>query len=339
MRKSLAILLAMCLTIGMIGCGSSNAPKEESPAAENNDVEASEDVESEKPETESSGEFTVGFCPMDLSNNFWAAIANSFEAAGKEAGIKTVVADGKSDSATQVSALENFISQGVDVIVVGPVDSSSLTGVIAEAKEAGIPVITHTTAYEDATCNMNVDEMEMGTAIGQICGKWMADTFGEDADCKFAILTQSALEQTIGRENGIKAGIAEFCPNAVCATTIDAHTTDLGITAGENILAAHPDIVAIVGINDSGALGAYESCIAQEVGEDFFLGGVDGTEQALELISQGTIYRGTVYLNPVGTGQQFIEYAQTLRDGGEIPESFMVPVNAISAENIDEYKN
>ena len=135
MRKSLAILLAMCLSLGMIGCGSSSAPKEEPPAAENNDVEAAEEVESEKPETENSGEFTVGFCPMDLSNNFWAAIANSFEAAGKEAGIKTVVADGKSDSATQVSALENFISQGVDVIVVGPVDSSSLTGVIAEAKE------------------------------------------------------------------------------------------------------------------------------------------------------------------------------------------------------------
>ena len=62
-------------------------------------------------------------------------------------------------------------------------------------------------------------------------------------------------------------------------------------------------------------------------------------QDLLELISQGTIYRGTVYLNPVGTGQQFIEYAQTLIDGGEIPESFMVPVNAISAENIDEYKN
>ncbi len=338
MKKSLAILLAMGLILGLVGCGSSGTANE-SPTTENSNEETAENTESPEPAAENNDEFTVGFCPMDLSNNFWAAIANSFEAAGKDAGIKTVIADGKSDSATQVSALENFISQGVDVIVVGPVDSSSLSGVIAEAKEAGIPVITHTTAYKDATCNMNVDELEMGTAIGQICGKWMGETFGEDADCKFAILTQSALEQTIGRENGIKAGIAEFCPNAVCATTVDAHTTDLGIAAGENILAANPDIVAIIGINDSGALGAYETCVAQEVGDDFFLGGVDGTEQALELISQGTIYRGTVYLNPVGTGQQFIEYAQTLRDGGEIPESFMVPVNAISADNINEYKN
>ena len=170
MKKSLAILLAMGLILGLVGCGSSGTANE-SPTTENSNEETAENTESPEPAAENNDEFTVGFCPMDLSNNFWAAIANSFEAAGKDAGIKTVIADGKSDSATQVSALENFISQGVDVIVVGPVDSSSLSGVIAEAKEAGIPVITHTTAYEDATCNMNVDELEMGTAIGQICGK------------------------------------------------------------------------------------------------------------------------------------------------------------------------
>lgn len=336
MKKSLAILLALGLVFGLAGCGSSDSTEENTVS----ESEATEEAGTEEAtEVSADDDFTVGFCPMDLSNNFWAAIANSFQTAGEEAGIQTVVTDGKSDAATQVSALENFISQGVDVIVVGPVDSSSLTGVIAEAKEAGIPVITHTTVYEDATCNMNVDEIEMGTAIGSICGQWMAETFGEDATCQYAILTQSALEQTIGRENGIQAGIKEYVPNAECVTTIDAHTTDMGITAAENILAAYPDVVAIIGINDSGALGAYETCIAQGVGEDFFLGGVDGTEQALELISEGTIYRGTVSLNPVGTGQQFVDYALALRDGEEIPTEYMVPVSAVSAENVDEYLN
>ena len=183
----------------------------------------------------------------------------------------------------------------MDVIVVGPVDAESLQGVIGEAKNANIPVITHTTAYDDATCNMNVDEIEMGTAIGQLAGQWMVDTFGEEAGCKYAILTQSQLEQTIGRENGIQAGIEEFVPNAECVTKVDAHTTDLGMTAAENILSAHPDVCAIIGINDSGALGAYETVSARDMGDEFFIGGVDGTDQALELIKGGTIYRGTVY--------------------------------------------
>jgi len=278
---------------------------------------------------------------MDLSNNFWAAIANSFEAAGKEAGMKTIVSDGKSDAATQVAALEDYISQKIDVIIVGPVDSESLKGVIAEAKEAGIPVITHTTAYDDATCNMNVDELEMGLANGSACGEWMAKNYGADTKSKYAILTQRSLEQTIGRENGIQQGIEKYCPNAVLATTVDAYTTDMGITAGEDILTANPDIVAICGINDSGALGAFEACKAQGVTDPtkFFIGGNDGTEQALELIASGTIFQDSVYLNPVGTGQQFIDYALALKNGESIPESFMIPVSAITAANVADYMN
>ncbi|MBC5649474.1 sugar ABC transporter substrate-binding protein [Christensenella tenuis] len=332
MKKIIALVLGTLMVFGLAACSMSSPA--ESPGTDT-DVNAQASA-AEEPAA-ADGEFTVGFCPMDLSNNFWAAIANSFEEAGAEAGITTIVTDGKSDAATQVTALENFISQGVDVIVVGPVDAESLQGVIAEAKSANIPVITHTTAYEDATCNMNVDEIEMGTAIGQLAGQWMVDTFGEDASCKYAILTQSSLEQTIGRENGIQAGIEEFVPNAECVTKVDAHTTDLGMTAAENILSANPDVCAIIGINDSGALGAYETVSARDMGDEFFIGGVDGTDQALQLIKDGTIYRGTVYLNPVGTGQQFIDYALSLKNGEEIPESYMVPVNAISAENIDEY--
>ena len=109
--------------------------------------------------------------------------------------------------------------------------------------------------------------------------------------------------------------------------TVDGYTTDMGMTAAENILTAHPEVVAILGINDSGALGAYETCVAQGVDTDkFYIGGNDGTQQALELIKEGTIYRGSVDLNPVGTGELMIQYAVSLCNGESIPESYMVPV-------------
>jgi ribose transport system substrate-binding protein len=283
-------------------------------------------------------DITVGFCPMDLSNNFFANIANSLDRYAKEKGVTAIITDGGSDAAKQVAACENFISQGVDVIVVVPVDANSLKGVIAEAKEAGIPVITHTTFYEDATVNMNVDEFEMGYCNGSNCGQWMLDTFGGDAHVEYAILTQRSLEQSIGRENGIHASIAEYMPNAECVMTVDAHTTDLGITAAEDILTAHPGVCAILGINDSGALGAYETCVAQGVEPSkFFIGGNDGVQQALELIKAGTIYRGSVDLNPVGTGEMMIDYAIDLCNGIEVPSEYMVPVAAVNISNAEQY--
>lgn len=326
------------MVLSLAACATKSEPATTTQPAQTEAQTTPSASETEPAASTSDKQITVGFCPMDLSNNFFANIANSLRDAAEAANVKAIISDGKSDAATQIAALENYISQGVDVIIVVPVDTESLKGVIAEATQAGIPVITHTSEYADATCNMNVAELEMGQANGSACGKWMAETFGADADCKYAILTQRSLEQTIGRENGIMQGIAEYCPNAECVMTVDGYTTDMGMTAAENILTAHPEVVAILGINDSGALGAYETCIAQGVDTDkFYIGGNDGTQQALELIKAGTIYRGSVDLNPVGTGELMIEYAVALCNGESIPESYMVPVAAVTRDNVDEY--
>ena len=110
------------------------------------------------------------------------------------------------------------------------------------------------------------------------------------------------------------------------------------VTAAEDILTAHPDIVAIMGINDSGCLGAYETVVAQGIDQSkFFIGGNDGTEQALRLIKEGTCYRGSVDLNPVETGRLMIDYAIAACNGQEIPHEYMVPVAAVNIDNVDQY--
>ena len=87
---------------------------------------------------------------MDLSNPFFAQMANSAKEAAAEAGVEITVTDGQSDSQKQVTALENFISQGCDTIFVVPVDGEALKSTIADAQSKGIKVITHTTEIEGA---------------------------------------------------------------------------------------------------------------------------------------------------------------------------------------------
>ena len=304
MKKVIALILAALMVLGLAACAAKTTTTEQDTDTPAQTAPADKAAEETTAADAADKQITVGFCPMDLSNNFFANIANSLRNAADAANVKAIISDGKSDAATQIAALENFISQGVDVIIVVPVDAESLKGVIAEAKSAGIPVITHTTEYADATCNMNVAELEMGQANGSACGKWMAETFGADADCKYAILTQRSLEQTIGRENGIMQGIAEYCPNAECVMTVDGYTTDMGMTAAENILTAHPEVVAILGINDSGALGAYETCVAQGVDTDkFYIGGND---------SMDTIAKLSRYGAQVGSAVRFIGVPKTI---------------------------
>ena len=206
-----------------------------------------------------------------------------------------------------------------------------------EAEAAGIPVITHTTHYDAASAFISIDETEMGETLGSAAGQWMVDTFGEDEDVEYAVLTRSTLPQTINRSNGIQTGIAEYMPNAKCVTTVDAWLPDMGMEAAETILQGHPNVKAILGINDSGALGAYEACVAADVGDEFFIGGVDGTETAIKNINDGTIYRATVDIGPLPTGKMAVDYAIKLVQGKEVPAETMVEVKAITKDNAEEY--
>ena len=55
------------------------------------------------------------------------------EAAAKELGVDIVVMDPQADAARQVSMVEDCIAQQSDGIVVDPIESSALMGVIGEA--------------------------------------------------------------------------------------------------------------------------------------------------------------------------------------------------------------
>ena len=323
MRKKLfSALLAGCMVVAM---GRSMV------YAEADDTAAADE------ETLSGEGLKVGFCPMDLSNPFFALMADAAKEEADKTGVELVVTDGQSDAQKQVTALENYISQGCDAIYVVPVDEESLKASVEEAEAAGIPVITHTTHYDAASAFISIDETEMGETLGSAAGQWMVDTFGEDEDVEYAVLTQSTLPQTINRSNGIQTGIAEYMPNAKCVTTVDAWLPDMGMEAAETILQGHPNVKAILGINDSGALGAYEACVAADVGDEFFIGGVDGTETAIKNINDGTIYRATVDIGPLPTGKMAVDYAIKLVQGKEVPAETMVEVKAITKDNAEEY--
>ena len=91
------------------------------------------------------------------------------------------------------------------------------------------------------------------------------------------------------------------------AESVDETT---GLNAAETFLQQEPDLAMLIGINDAGALGAYQAfqeAIANgRDPESIFVGGMDGQTEALELIAdgggEGGIYRasGALILDDLG---------------------------------------
>ena len=73
----------------------------------------------------------------------WQRDRDVFVSTAQELGAEVNVQNGNGDAQEQIKQIEYFIDKKVDVLVVVPIDSYSLTEVIKKAKNAGIKVISY----------------------------------------------------------------------------------------------------------------------------------------------------------------------------------------------------
>lgn len=73
----------------------------------------------------------------------WNQDGENMKKSLEEAGYEVDLQYASNEVATQVSQVENMISNGCDILVIASIDGSSLGEPLSQAKEAGIPVIAY----------------------------------------------------------------------------------------------------------------------------------------------------------------------------------------------------
>ena len=119
MKKLLALLLALCMIVGLAACGQQAA----APAA--------------------SADNLVGVAMPTKDLQRWNQDGENMKNRLEKAGYSVDLQFGANDIPTQVSQIENMIANGCKVLVIASIDGDSLGTVLAQAKEKGIPVIAY----------------------------------------------------------------------------------------------------------------------------------------------------------------------------------------------------
>lgn len=309
MKKLITLLLALFLVVGLlVGCSGSSAKT-----------------------------YTIGVSCGDLSNPYFVSIVEGIRERAKELGNVTIVeADPKQDPAQQVSVIENFVTQGVDAIIVisfnTQVTNEALAAVLAEGK---IKVLVQSDVVDNTNVNVTAKNYDMGYTLGEAAGQYIASDMGGNASV--AILNYPDVEIIIDRENGMRDALAKFAPNAKVVATAKAGTPDQGTTAAETILQSNPDVDVILAINDAGALGAYAAVEAGKNTTVRFIGGIDALPEALAKIKEAGIYRATVDLNAKGNGRDDVDLIVKLLTGVAVEKDQGVSLKAVTAANISDY--
>lgn len=279
----------------------------------------------------------MGYTTMDLANPYFVAVVNGVKDRAAELGVNITIHDAKSDAAGQVTAIENFIAQGMDAIIVSPIDPKACEHLVDLARADGIPFINPHQLIIGNDANINLNDFDYGYAGGTIAGEFIANELGGVAEV--AILGFPQMEALIERANGIKAGILAKAPKAKIVAEVSANTPEQGMRAAETIMQAHPKVQVICGTNDAGALGAMEAIRAMGLNSPKFgVFGLDATGEALDKMKEkGSIYRGTVDIDPYGTGKLIIDVALKVIESGPIAEMVKIPMVPVTAANIANY--
>ena len=283
--------------------------------------------------------YTIGVSAADLSNPYFVALVDGIKAKAEELGnVTVIVEDPKQDPAKQLSAVENFVTQNVDGIIMIPFDLTAANEALADVfKEGKIKILSQSGAIDNANTNVAARDYDMGYALGVAAGKYIAAELGGEAE--IGMLNYPSLANIIEREQGIVDGIKEHAPNAKVVATAQGGTPDAGTAAAETWLQSNPNMSVIVSINDAGALGALAAVEgAPGVNEKFFIGGVDALDQALSEIKKDGYYKATVDNTPFDNGKLDLEIMMKMLNGETVDKNYNVQVKAVTKENIGDYE-
>jgi ribose transport system substrate-binding protein len=190
------------------------------------------------------------------------------------------------DVNTQATQVEQLINQQVDAILLAPVQADSLAPQLALAKEKGIPVIAvNAQLDDDSTLASSVQPDDV--AAGAQAAQMMIDHLKGAGN---VVVLQGALGSSfeINRTEGMGQAIAAAPGVTVLAEDAGNWSRDDSINLTRTWLNSFPDqIDGIIAQNDDMALGALQA--TREAGVDIPIVGIDGIEDALNAVADGSM--------------------------------------------------
>jgi len=329
MNRAFPILAVISGLVLGVGCGRVEAPEApSSPEAEVGETTVSAPEAETGAVAEGQG-WTIGMSQCNLGEPWRVQMnADIKQAADRHPEITLIFRDAQNDTLRQRAHIEEFVSQGVDLLIVSPKEAAPLTPPVAAAYRAGIPVIVLDRAVhgDEFTLFIGADNQ----LIGEAAGRWLAARLDGPAR---VVELKGLMTSTPGqdRHSGFRRGLE----GAEIEVVFEADMQWLEPNARremESALAREAQIDAVYAHNDPGAHGAWLAARAAGREEEMLFIGIDALpHEGQAYVSQGIL--DATFLYPTG-GEEAIEAAIKLLNGEELPKRIVLGTRLFTPENV-----
>ncbi len=342
MKKLLSIVVSVLMLTGLAaGCAAEPAATTAAATTAAATTAGEATTAAETTAAEAGKTFKVGYCINNFNDTFQTYIEKAVEdyvAANPELTLET--ADAQEDVIKQQDQVNTFIAQGVDALIVVPVDTSAMDPITKAAQDAGIPLCyvnrNPFSGMEDkmpegvyyvGSQEIKAGEMQMNYAGELLAGK------GGICILEGQLTNEGAVKRTQGVQD---TAAASFPDIKILALETGNWQRDQGMSLTENwITKFGAELNCVLANNDEMALGAVEALKAAGR-DDVIVMGVDAIPDALQAVKEGSL-AGTVLQDAVGQGEGSIKVIQSVLKGGTSESIIWIDFQLVTPENIDTF--
>lgn len=281
----------------------------------------------------------IGFMIWNASVPFYSNLIKGAQSTASKLGADVDIQSGNGDLSTEISVVQQFIAQNVDMILVTPSNAKGIVPVIKQANAAGIPVIAVNNRVDTSTgaeivTFVGVDDFTFGQKQGEL----LAQAVGENGKVAY-IIGKLGTSAQIDR----KAGLLDTLKAHPGIKIIEEQSADWdnakALAVTQDFLSRFPagSLDAILDQGPEGVTGANFLKQSGRTDVKFILG--DYPADVRNAIKSGAVH-GTVNQDPAPQGVAAIEDAvhwlKGEKDKVQAPNHYLeLPI--VTKDNVEQF--
>ena len=283
------------------------------------------------PMPKAAGDYTIGFSVYYTVDEVGGMLLDTMKEAAAEAGVELLVNDANYDQNAQNQAIEQWITQNVDGVILAPCDFTGVKDALDMLEAAGIPVVCL-----NAPLAGNTDCVVLSDCVGQgaIAGQILIDKLNADGTEIAGKVVYQTLPfvhpNAVTRTKGFKDSFEAY-PDIEFIELTGISPED-HYTAFEGALMANPDMIGAWGLYSSATIGMENA--KKAAGSDVLLTSIDNDKIILAGVKEGTILGSACY-SSIAPAWWCMSLIVNKVNGIDIPSVLFYENRTVTPENVD----
>jgi D-xylose transport system substrate-binding protein len=270
----------------------------------------------------------IGFILSTMQEERYQRDKRVFEETVQKLGGTVVFASCNNSEQTQAAEVDNLLSQGVDALVIQPVNGDTASAFVKQAKQDKVPVVAYDRLIKSAPLDayitensFKVGQLQAEAAVKATGGKGNYVLLMGQAGHSVAEARTAGAMSVLSKHPDIKVVVKQYHPG---------WSPELAMKTTENALTQyHNDIQAVIANNSGMAHGAIQALDEQKLAGKVFVAGADADLAAIRDVAAGKqAFEVLISINDMAKAAAETAYAlatkQTFKHTSEVNNGMVV---------------